>query len=418
MYDDIAGTVVTTIDGGAVFSVTRRVTYGTELWGYVPNFDGYSGWALLDSNVELVRTDTGSRQILIDPDTGLTIGKQPLYDVDAVTGEKTLNAGNASMWVDYAGNLHVRGEISATSLLIEDQTADDYIASNAPRIRLSATRLSWSSENSSMTESGILTCQGAVINGKMECVTEDESDMSIITPSGESAIRSYVTMQFLNGRLNFRDDADDLLARLSFGSEFRMDSNGSMALSSKMDMRMDVADTLDIKANNAVLLKSVNGHVGLDGNTIILDTGDTLIQMDSATTGTSAIVTMESTGEDSVVQLQAQDVDANTYGSLFMKADGTVRLDSLGPMHGDAMISVHGDDGIEIRADSIYLRSSTWDRGIGVDNYGNTFARIGGTDYEADTTSLSLCTNIYEDASGVLHWTFETFEFKNGLLVV
>lgn len=308
MYDAVPnGEIVSVIPSGAYFTVTKRLTSGQQQWGYVPDFNGHSGWVLLDSNVDLVRTTTGSREILIDPDVGFAIGKSPLFTVDAQNGSRTLDATNASMWVDYAGNLHVKGEINATSLFIGDETAEDYMASHATKIRLNATRISWASQYSTMTEDGKLTCKGATIDGSLVCVTPDTYVITYKDSSNTNVLDSKVTMQFKNGKLDFKgSDGQEscLFGRLSFdNSGFNIAANsdmtlrgtgdvkissttGKVSISSQLDMNItchsvatlslntaviSVTTSLEMKANQMVHIGLKNGNQSIEINSHGLD---------------------------------------------------------------------------------------------------------------------------------------------------
>lgn len=67
-------------------------------------------------------------------------------------------------------------EINQTvSTKVGETEVQSMINQSARSIRLQATEISWDSDNSSMTSDGVLTCNGANINGKFSSVTEGVS---------------------------------------------------------------------------------------------------------------------------------------------------------------------------------------------------------------------------------------------------
>ena len=93
------------------------------------------GCRLYNSDFEVARTvGTKKTSIVLNPDIGIAIGSYPLYDTDATTGKKTLRTANAKFYADDDGNLHLTGQLTATSLIIRkdgtDSSIDDYISEN------------------------------------------------------------------------------------------------------------------------------------------------------------------------------------------------------------------------------------------------------------------------------------------------
>lgn len=93
------------------------------------------GCRLYNSDFEVARTvGTKKTSIVLNPDIGIAIGSYPLYDTDATTGKKTLRTANAKFYADDDGNLHLTGQLTATSLIIRkngtDSSIDDYISGN------------------------------------------------------------------------------------------------------------------------------------------------------------------------------------------------------------------------------------------------------------------------------------------------
>lgn len=85
------------------------------------------GCKLYNSDIEISKTvDGNTTQMILDPDIGIAMGKFPLYTVD-VDGKKILNEENANFYADDDGNLHIVGDINATSLHIGVQSIEDFI---------------------------------------------------------------------------------------------------------------------------------------------------------------------------------------------------------------------------------------------------------------------------------------------------
>ena len=117
----------TLLAGNQLIIESEKKSGGTAVF----RMDG-DGCRLYNTDFTVSRTVTvdgvlKTTQISINPDFGIAIGDDQLYTTDAQTGVKTLQPAHAKFYADDSGNLHLTGAVSATSLMIENQTAADYI---------------------------------------------------------------------------------------------------------------------------------------------------------------------------------------------------------------------------------------------------------------------------------------------------
>ena len=376
------GDYVTTIADGSRFMVEKRTTYNGQLWGYVPSYEGYSGWVLLDDNTELISQETGRKQILIDPEYGMGAGKAELLTTDGAGATPTLNAKNASLWIDTAGNLHIKGEVNATALYIEGDNSEDYLGKHANRVRLNASRLSWKSEYSSMSEDGKLECTGATIKGNFECISPIQYSMVLSDDSGNSVTsRSYVKMQFSNGRLNFRNDDTLLLARMVFTDKLTIASNTSTVISAKDTLKLNSTGALSITGKNIVSLTATGNLYMNSSNNVSI-------------TATKAIEAKASTD----MLFNGKTVSFGITNKAFQLA-----MDNSG-----VLTTV---------ANQIHLQTNNGKHGLRIYNNGKLQVGLNNEWGDGQTETFTVVSGIRANNDGTITWKYDILEFLNGILV-
>lgn len=171
------GYVVTTANEVLIMD-TNDVNTATKVWRWNLNGLGYSNNGYAGPYATAITMD------------GQILGA--LLAAGSVTTEKISAAYTESVEKSYTDAI----ELSKEGILLEvsenyatGEQVNSQIEQKADSIRLKADKIAWSSTNSSLTEDGVLTCEGANINGNITVGGESDTYGEIIIKdsSGETA---------------------------------------------------------------------------------------------------------------------------------------------------------------------------------------------------------------------------------------